>query len=260
MEKAQKLNITILQSSITWEDAEANRKQFEAKINTIKNKTDLIILPEMFTTGFTMNAAKFAETMSGETISWMQKIALKKQTAITGSLIIEDNNNFYNRLVFVNPVGKIDFYDKRHSFTLAKEDETYVSGTKKLIIEYKGWKICPLICYDLRFPVWSRNTEHYDLLLYIASWPKKRIYAWDNLLKARAIENISYTIGVNRIGKDANNFDHNGHSIALNYLGMPLSEENKESETIIQVSLDKQKQDTTRKKLGFLKDKDFFYF
>lgn len=258
MKNPEKLTISLIQTDIVWENPEANRLHFEKKIDTLKTTTDLVVLPEMFTTGFTMNASKLAESMQGKTVSWMQQIAKEKQIAITGSLIILENDNFYNRLVFVHPSGKTEYYDKRHSFTLAKEDETYTSGSKKLLIDYNGWKICPLICYDLRFPVWSRNTENYDLLIYVANWPEKRIYAWDHLLKARAIENMSYTIGVNRIGTDANNFNYNGHSIALDALGTPLSKEKNKSETIIQVSLDKQQQHIIRNKLGFLNDKDSF--
>ena len=258
MKKLDLLHITVLQTDIVWEDPKANRKHFEEKINTLSSNTDLVILPEMFTTGFTMKASEFAETMDGKTVSLMQKIASEKQLAITGSLIIKENNHYHNRLVFVHPSEKIEFYDKRHSFTLAKEHETYSSGTKKLLVDYKGWKICPLICYDLRFPVWSRNTNNYDLLIYVASWPKKRIYAWDSLLKARAIENMSYTIGVNRIGKDALDFEYNGHSIGLDYLGKNISKENNEHDGIISFTIDKSHQDSMRQKLSFLNDKDIF--
>ena len=158
----------------------------------------------------------------------------------------------------MHPDGKVESYDKRHSFTLANEHKTYTSGSSKLIVEYKGWKICPLICYDLRFPVWSRNTENYDLLIYTANWPKKRVYAWDSLLKARAIENLSYTIGVNRVGEDGKSYNYVGHSIALDFLGKPMSESNCSSEKIIEVSLDKSLQSKQRKRYGFLNDKDVF--
>lgn len=258
MKTAEELHITLIQTNLIWENPEANRQQFEEKIKNLETTVDLVILPEMFTTGFTMHAAKLAETMNGKTISWMQQIATEKQIAITGSIIITENNSFYNRLLFVYPSGKVVFYDKRHTFTLAKEHETFTAGTKKLLVRYKGWKICPLVCYDLRFPVWSRNAQNYDLLIYVASWPKKRIYAWDSLLKARAIENMSYTVGVNRIGIDAQGFEHNGHSIILDTLGAPLSESNNENDTIIEVVLDKEKQDFARKKLGFLNDRDTF--
>lgn len=258
MKTSEKLHITLIQAPLIWENAAVNRQYFEEKINAIGTETDLVILPEMFTTGFSMNATKLAETMDGETVLWMQKIASRKNIAITGSIIIKENDLYYNRLLFVHPTEKIEFYNKRHTFTLAKEHETFAAGTKRLLVEYKGWKICPLICYDLRFPVWSRNTEAYDLLIYAANWPKKRVYAWDSLLKARAIENMSYTIGVNRIGTDANVFEYNGHSIVLDALGNVLSKENNEEEGIINCSLHKPTQDNVRKKLQFLNDKDDF--
>ncbi|MDY0781325.1 amidohydrolase [Tenacibaculum sp. IB213877] len=265
MNSSEKLNIALIQSDLVWENPEANRKLFEAKINTITNDVDLIVLPEMFSTGFSMNASALAETMEGETILWMQKMASEKSCAIVGSVIISErpfsstqDDNYYNRLLFLHPSGKIEFYDKRHTFTLAKENEVYSAGENKLIVDYKGWKICPLICYDLRFPVWSRNIENYDLLIYVASWPKVRIAAWDALLKARAIENMSYTIGVNRIGTDANDYEYVGHSAVYDYLGNSLSEENNKKEDIIYLEIDKVTQQNTRKKLGFLNDKDDF--
>ena len=213
------MKVALIQSSLFWENPIANRNHFGEKINAIFEEVDLIVLPEMFATGFTMNPEIVSETMEGETIQWMQSFAKAKNSAITGSIVIKENDNFYNRLVFVFPSGEIEFYDKRHLFTLAGEDKIYTAGHNKLIVEYKGWKICPLICYDLRFPVFSRNTENYDLLIYVANWPKTRINAWDALLKARAIENMSYTIGVNRIGEDDNGFHYNGHSQVVDFFG-----------------------------------------
>jgi omega-amidase len=180
-----------------------------------------------------------------------------KKSAITGSLVIKENNNFYNRLLFVFPSGEIQFYDKRHLFTLAGEDEIYTAGKDKLIVEYKGWRICPLICYDLRFPVFARNVEEYDLLLYVANWPKIRINAWDALLKARAIENMSYTIGVNRIGEDDNKFEYNGHSQVVDYLGNHLLEP-VETNTVLILELNKAELLLARKKFNFLNDQDKF--
>ncbi|HKO77528.1 MAG TPA: nitrilase-related carbon-nitrogen hydrolase, partial [Flavobacterium sp.] len=184
-------------------------------------------------------------------------LAKSKNTAITGSLIITENENFYNRLVFVFPSGEIQFYDKRHLFTLAGEDKVYTAGSKKLIVEYKGWKICPLICYDLRFPVFARNVEEYDLLIYVANWPEIRIKAWDALIKARAIENMSYTVGVNRIGKDDSNFQYNGHSQVVNFLGDYIMEPI-ETKGVFIIELNKAELLLARKKLNFLSDQDSF--
>lgn len=211
----------------------------------------------MFTTGFTMNPLAVAETMQGETVLWLQSLAKAKDSAITGSLVITENNNFYNRLLFVFPSGEIQFYDKRHLFTLAGEDKVYTKGTQKLIVDYLDWKICPLICYDLRFPVLARNIEDYDVLLYVANWPKPRINAWDILLKARSIENICYTIGVNRIGSDRNNLEYVGHSQAVDFLGNYILEP-QEKEGVFIVELNKENLFETRNKLGFLNDRDSF--
>jgi omega-amidase len=252
------LKIIGIQAALVWENPKQNIAFFEKKIKSLENDVDLIVLPEMFTTGFTMNPEKVAEKMTGFSVSWMQKIAKEKQTAICGSLVISDFNKFYNRFVFVHPSGEIETYNKKHSFTLAGEDKVYTSGTKKKIIEYKGWRICPLICYDLRFPVWARNTENYDLLIYIANWPVARVTAWDTLLKARAIENMSYVIGVNRTGKDGNNYTYTGNSLLLNYLGKELSSLEKNELGIVSATFVKSDQDKIRKKLGFLADKDSF--
>ncbi len=251
------MKIALIQSSLSWETPKANRNYFEEKINAITEKIDLIVLPEMFSTGFTMNPSVVAETMEGETVLWLQSLAKAKKAAITGSIVIKENDNFYNRLVFVFPSGEIQFYDKRHLFTLAGEDKIYTAGEEKLIVEYLGWKICPLICYDLRFPVFARNVEEYDVLLYVANWPKVRIQAWDILLKARSVENLCYTIGVNRVGFDDNNFEYNGHSQAVDFLGNSVLEP-QETEGIFIVELNKEKLVETRNKLGFLNDRDVF--
>lgn len=251
------MKTALIQSAIIWENPEANRNYFEQKINTISESIDLIVLPEMFTTGFTMNPETVAETMDGKTMGWLQSLAKAKKTAITGSLIIADNNNFYNRLVFVFPSGEIQFYDKRHLFTLAGEDKVYTSGTQKLIVDYLGWRICPLVCYDLRFPVFARNVENYDLLLYVANWPKPRINAWDILIKARSVENMCYTIGVNRNGVDNANLEYVGHSQAVDFLGNYILEP-QEAEGVFIVEFDKEKMNNARNKLGFLNDRDSF--
>ncbi|GFZ82459.1 amidohydrolase [Aquaticitalea lipolytica] len=243
---------------MVWENPSQNRLNFLNKIDSITQPVDIIVLPEMFTSGFTMNPKGVAETMQGETVSWMKSIASKKQAAITGSLIIKENDNYYNRLLFVHPNGEINSYDKRHTFTLAGEDKVYTAGTKKLIVAFKGWSICPLICYDLRFPVWARNTENYEVLIYVANWPKPRVNAWDALLKARAIENMSYCIGVNRVGLDANNHEYSGHSAAYDVLGNRLDTTPFDKEAISIVTLDKTELENYRNKLNFLNDKDEF--
>lgn len=251
------MKIALIQSSLYWENPKQNRDYFEEKINTISDDIDLIVLPEMFTSGFTMNPENVAETMQGETVSLLKVLAKAKNSAITGSLVIEENNNFFNRMVFVFPSGEIQFYDKKHLFTLAGEDKVYTSGTQKIIVDYLDWKICLQVCYDLRFPVFSRNFEDYDLLIYVASWPKTRINAWDVLLKARAIENMCYTVGVNRMGEDNNGYQYTGHSQVVDFLGNCMVEP-VESESIFYAELDKEKMLQTRQKLGFLNDRDTF--
>jgi omega-amidase len=251
------MKIAIIQSDLVWENPTANRNHFEEKINTITEAIDLIVLPEMFSTGFTMNPSVVAETMNGETVQWMQQLAKNKQLAITGSLVIEENGKYYNRMLFVFPDGVIQKYDKRHLFSLAKEEMVFTAGKHKIIVDYKDWKICLQICYDLRFPVFARNVENYDLLLYVASWPKPRINAWDILLRARAVENLCYTVGVNRVGTDANQLEYVGHSQIVDYLGN-YSVEPFENETIKIISLDKDAMMETRNRLNFLNDKDAF--
>ncbi len=251
------MKTALIQTDIIWVNPAENRSVLEAKINSITNDIDLLILPEMFTSGFTMNPSSVAETMQGTTIFWLKNIAKAKNCAITGSLVITENKNFYNRMVFVFPDGEIQYYDKKHLFTLAGEDKVYTSGTEKVLVNYNNWKICLQVCYDLRFPVFSRNTENYDLLIYVASWPKVRTNAWDILLKARAVENISYVIGVNRIGTDNNNFEYIGHSQIIDELGNFIIKPT-ENEGVFIADLEKNKMIETRKKLNFLEDRDYF--
>jgi len=252
------LKIVIIQSDLIWENPTENRNIFSKKIESISEKVDLILLPEMFTSGFTMTPENTFETMQGETIKWMLKIASEKDCAIGGSIVIKDNNTFFNRFVFAKPNGTVETYDKRHTFTLAGEDKIYQAGTEKLIIDYRGWRICPLICYDLRFPVWARNVEDYDLLIYVANWPKPRINAWDALLKARAIENMSYCVGVNRIGTDNSNHEYTGHSAIYDGLGKQLTSFNDNEEGVMIISLKKSHLNDIRSKLKFLADRDTF--
>src|SRR5690606_24430266 len=201
----QDLRITIIQTSLHWQDASANRTMFSEKLAAAAPATDLIVLPEMFTTGSSMDAAGLAEDAEGPTLQWMKEEAVRYSAVLTGSVMVKEGDNYYNRLYWVRPDGTYEHYDKRHLFRMAKEHHSYTPGKEKLLVELKGWNICPLVCYDLRFPVWSRNTgSQYDLLLYVANWPKPRANAWSTLLQARAIENLSYVVGVNRVGTDGN--------------------------------------------------------
>lgn len=251
------MQISLIQAPLSWENPEANRNYFSQKLQEVPLDTLLVVLPEMFTSGFTMHPENVAETMEGETVNWLRTIAKARNFAITGSMVIREGDKYFNRLLFVFPTGEVEFYDKRHRFSLAGEDKVYTRGNDKKIISYLGWKICPLICYDLRFPVFSRFNDDYDLLIYVANWPQPRIYAWDALLKARAIENMSYVVGVNRIGEDVNNNSYPGHSQVLDYLGnytiKPSSDE-----TIATVHLDKETMLANRNKFGFLRDRDTF--
>jgi len=251
------LRLTLVQSSLIWEDKIANLQQFTERLQGLQGHTDLIVLPEMFTTGFSMNAKPLAEKMDGASIEWMAQQAKKLEAVVTGSLIIEEDGNFYNRLIWMRPDGSFEHYDKRHLFTLAKEDQTYAPGTKKLIVEYKGWRICPLVCYDLRFPVWSRNVENYDLLLYVANWPDKRSQAWRSLLIARAIENQAYVIGVNRVGADENGHQYRGDSMAVDYAGDVLLQTSN-VENCSTIRLEYNSMEVFRQKLAFLADRDDF--
>lgn len=251
------MKVTVIQTHLFWEDREKNISHFDSLINSIKEETDLIVLPEMFTTGFTMKPEQFAENANGETLAWLKKKAKEKNAVITGSVSVEENGNYFNRLFWVEPSGEFKTYNKRHLFRMAKEDTHYKGGDKKLITELKGWNICPLVCYDLRFPVWSRNgykkisdTEvkaEYDVLIYVANWPEVRSYPWKQLLIARAIENQCYVIGVNRIGKDGNDFAHTGDSVIINPRGEVISKTKPNEESIETLILDKNYLDEFRK-------------
>jgi omega-amidase len=250
------MKITLIQTSLAWEDPETNRQNFIRLIESIED-TDMIVLPEMFSTGFTMAPEAVAEAMDGSTVNWMKSIASQKGCAVTGSIVIQENGNYFNRLLFVLPSGEMKTYDKRHLFSLAGEDKAYTNGKERLIVEYKGWKICPLICYDLRFPVFSRNTEEYDLLLYVANWPSPRVLAWDTLLPARAIENMCYVAAVNRIGEDNNGHNYPGHSLVFDALGKSLIDAGND-EGAFTIDLDKEVLLETRGKFSFLNDRDSF--
>lgn len=256
------LTITGIQTSLHWEDPVANLNMLEEKINSISDKTEIIILPEMFSTGFSMKPKKFAETMMGETVNWMKRIAAEKKVILTGSMIIEEKGEYFNRLIWMLPNGQSGVYDKRHLFAYAGEDEEYSPGTKRLIASVKGWKINLLICYDLRFPVWARQqaqngVPEFDLIIYVANWPERRNLAWKTLLQARAIENQCYVVGVNRVGKDGNDIYHSGDSMVIDPVG-ELIYNKAHDEDIFTINLKKEKLEELRTKLPFWKDGDNF--
>lgn len=252
------LTLTLIQSPLHWEDIAANLAMFEEKIWQIDQPTDLIILPEMFSTGFTMNAAKVAEPMNLHTFKWMKQQAKQTGAAVTGSYIVKEGEQFYNRLVWMRPDGSYETYDKRHLFRMANEHLTFAEGKKRLVTEWKGWRICPLICYDLRFPVWSRNRhQEYDLLLYVANWPQARSHAWKTLLQARAIENLTYTVGVNRVGPDGHGISYAGDSSVISYKGELLFQQ-PDKETLYTLRLDKEALSEFREKFPAFLDADEF--
>lgn len=254
------LTITIIQTDLFWEDKKANLAMFEKKIGAIKERTEIVVLPEMFSTGFSMKPELLAETMDGETVAWMKRIAAEKKIILTGSCIIKEEGNYFNRLLWVLPNGQLGMYDKRHRFGFAGEDEQYTAGTKRLIASVKGWKINLQVCYDLRFPVWARQQSQpeapeYDVLIYVANWPERRSHAWKTLLQARAIENQCYVVGVNRVGNDGNGLAHSGDSMIIDALGETLYHE-KEKEDVFTITLQKENLDTVREKFPFWKDAD----
>ena len=220
------LRVTLVQTALHWHDAAANRRMFDALLKPLAGTTDLIVLPEMFSTGFTMAPEAVAEVADGPTVDWLRATARELSAVVTGSIATRDGNRFYNRLTWMRPDGTSFEYDKRHLFRMAREHEHYTAGTQRIVVELGQWRICPLVCYDLRFPVWSRNESGgrgaYDVLLYVANWPERRRYAWQTLLRARAIENLCYCIGVNRVGPDGNGVAHSGDSMAVDFLGAPL--------------------------------------
>ncbi len=252
------LRVTTIQAALAWEDIAANLQAFEQKMQGLKGKTDLIILPEMFSTGFSMHPANLAESMEGQAVQWMQAQAQKLNAVITGSLMIREGNLYFNRLIWMCPDGTFSSYDKRHLFTMAKEQEAYQAGTTHLYVEVKGWRVCPLICYDLRFPVWSRNTTGYDLLIYVANWPEKRNYAWKSLLQARAIENQAWTIGVNRVGKDGNDWYYSGDTSIIEPSGEKIIYSCAHEEAVFTTELSHEYLTQIRQTLPFLNDQDAF--
>lgn len=250
------MKISLVQTDLIWESSIDNRNNIAALIRN-SEPADIFILPEMFPSGFTMQPERVAESMQGETVVWMKQLAAEQNAALCGSVVISENGNYYNRMLFVKPDGSVEKYDKRHLFSLAGEEKHYTRGEEKVIVDFRGFKICLQVCYDLRFPVFARNAEDYDLLVYVANWPEVRIKAWDVLLRARAIENMCYVAAVNRIGADGNGHHYNGHSQLVNFMGeypvMPF-----EGEAVMSVSIDRDEMLEARRKLGFLNDRDLF--
>lgn len=256
------LTFTIIQTSLHWEDKKANLQMLEQKISSTREKTEMVILPEMFSTGFSMKPEELAETMEGETVDWMRRLAAQKKIILTGSIIIKEKEEYYNRLIWMLPNGQYGVYDKRHLFAFAGEDEHYAAGSKRLIASVKGWKINLQVCYDLRFPVWARQQAanggpEYDMLIYVANWPERRSLAWKTLLQARAIENQCYVIGVNRVGNDGNDIYHSGDSMVVDPMGEILYHK-KDDEDVFTITLDKGHLLSVRERLPFLKDADGF--
>jgi predicted amidohydrolase len=262
------LTITIIQPDLAWEDKDANLTLLSEKIKSLQEKTEIIILPEMFSTGFSMHTKSLAEKMDGETVQWMKNISSSKNVIVTGSIIIEEDGKYFNRLIWMLPDGNYGYYDKRHLFAFANEDQYYTAGKKRLIASVKGWKINLEICYDLRFPVWTRQTAHviknaeeinleYDALIFVANWPQKRNHAWKTLLQARAIENQCYVIGANRVGKDKNEIYYSGDSMIIDPLGEVLYHKENE-EDVFTYTLEKQKLTEVRQRFPFWRDADDF--
>lgn len=284
------LTITTIQTDLQWEDKTANLRSLEEKILSIPVNTELVVLPEMFSTGFSMRPEILAERMDGPTLAWMRSVAARKKIILTGSIIIEEEGNYFNRLIWMLPNGQYGYYDKRHRFAYAGENQHYTAGHKRLVASVKGWKILPLVCYDLRFPVWSRQTPapgqpahpedsasspaatpepgqpapagnpaplEYDILLYVANWPERRSLAWKTLLQARAIENQSYVVGVNRVGNDGNNIYHSGDSMIVDPLGEILYH-GAAKEDIFTLTLRKENLTEIRQRFPFWEDADNF--
>jgi len=251
------MKISAIQTHVQWENIVANLNHFSKKIDQCKT-SDIIILPEMFTTGFSLNVKTLATTMSGPTIQWMKSHAFEKDSLIIGSVIMEENGKYFNRCLSVFPNGEVFYYDKKHLFSYGNENTVFSDGNESTIITYKNWRIKTLVCYDLRFPVWSRNTDDYDLLIYVASWPNTRIKAWQQLLIARAIENQCYVVGVNRTGEDGNKLKYNGCSSIVDHTGEILH--TSENDTILEETLDREKCLSYRQAFPFLQDKDNFRF
>lgn len=252
------IKVCYIQADLHWEDIDKNLEMFTDKSEGISEDVDLLILPEMFSTGFSMAPEKWSESEEGKALMWMKNMAVSKDCVVTGSVIIQEKGQYFNRLFWVQPNGEYKSYNKRHLFSFAGEDEHYTSGTERLIVDLKGFKIMPLICYDLRFPVWSRNDVDYDLAIYVANWPERRSYYWKQLLIARAIENQAYVIGVNRVGNDGNDIYHSGDSVCLDPLGGMVYSSKPGIEEVACFQIERKVIQTVREKFNFLNDQDAF--
>lgn len=253
------LRVCVLQADLIWEDTSANLAMFEKLIVANKEGADVVVLPEMFNTGFSMKSGELAQPMDGEVVSWIRRIASESGCVITGSTIIEEEGQFYNRLIWAQPDGEIVHYDKRHLFRMADEEKFYSGGSERLICELNGWRICPLVCYDLRFPVWSRNNKRdYDVLLYVANWPAVRGHVWSTLLLARAMENQAYVVGCNRVGKDDNDIAYSGGSVIVDAKGEVIASGNNEEAGVVKASLSYQDLEDFREKFPVHLDADDF--
>jgi len=254
------IHIALIQMDLTWENPIDNIEKIDKFLDQLTQPADIVFLPEMFSTGFSMNVKDLAESMDGETMKWMKMRSKQSNIALCGSLIIKEEGEYFNRLVFVEPEGKVYHYNKRHLFTMGNEESHFHKGSERLIINYKGWRICPLICYDIRFPVWSRNKDEYDLLVYVANWPANRSEVWDILLKARAIENQAYVAGINRVGVDGTKIHYTGDSQVLDAKGRCLANVNPGKEAVVKAQLSLSELERFRTIFPVLKDGDTYQF
>ncbi len=256
--RADNLKVALVQDTLIWGDVAQNLAHFTTVIRQIASTPDLIVLPEMFTSGFLMEKKHLVAPQLQETLNWMQQMATEKSTILMGSVIVEDAGKYYNRLYAVDQNGVLGYYNKRHLFRMGEEDAHFSAGTEHFIFNVKGWRICPLICYDLRFPVWSRNQNNYDVLIYVANWPDSRRKVWDVLLQARAIENQSYVVAVNRVGTDANNLEYSGGSMAINAKGKVIAKCIDNKSDVITAELNFAELNIFRKKFNVFADADKF--
>lgn len=254
----ENLTVSVIQMDLVWENHSENLSSIEKWLEKVPAETDLVVLPEMFSTGFSMNSSKLAEPMDGPTVEWLKAQCVKWNKAIMGSLIIKDGGNFFNRMIMCSPTGVESVYDKRHLFRMAEENQFFNGGEKRIIWNYKGWRICPQVCYDLRFPVWSRNQNDYDVLVYVANWPKRRNHPWKTLLLARAMENQSYVVGTNRVGIDANEIEYSGDSAIIDPMGNYCLQATPEKEEIITFELSHSFLEQCRAQFPVLLDRDQF--